>query len=235
MQPRLGAEDQLRLHAVKAKTSHGIAASLSGSGVDDDDPSQLLSSLPSGSHVGGSQPPSQPVDLMSQHQFQLFGPLSERALIDERGGREAAGGCPPLLDSPSPVDRRETTSPSPVDRRGSTRTSHGGLLNTQEKQLVLELLEGITEEQLNWTPERESVVHVAAKGESAHCTHGIPIVKEKTSSCEIEIDVDHVHIINKGMSKQRFGEELWQEERICNLNLKSGGNCNGCISDCQPN
>ena len=27
MQPRLGAEDQLRLHAVKAKTSHGIAAS----------------------------------------------------------------------------------------------------------------------------------------------------------------------------------------------------------------
>ena len=79
---------------------------------------------------------------------------------------------------------------------------------------MLELLEGITEEQLNWTPERESAVHVAAKGESAHCTHGIPIVKEKTSSCEIEIDVDHVHIINKGMSKQRFGEELWQEERM---------------------
>ena len=204
MQPRRGAEDQLRLHAVKTKTvSHGIAASLSGSGVDDDDPSQLLSSLPSGSHVGDSQPPSQPVDLMSQHQFQLFGPLSERALINERGGREAAGGCPPLLDSPSPVDRRETTIPS-----------HGGLLNTQEKQLVLELLEGITEEQLNWTPERESVVHVAAEGKSVHGTHGIPIVKEKTSSCEIEIDVDHVHIINKGMSKQRFGEELWQEERM---------------------
>jgi hypothetical protein len=79
---------------------------------------------------------------------------------------------------------------------------------------VLELLEGITEEQLNWTPERESTVHLAAEGESAHCTHGTPIVKEKTSSCEIEIDVDHVCIINKGMSKQRFGEELWQEERM---------------------
>lgn len=208
MQPRRGAEDQLRLHAVKTKASHGIAASLSGSGIDGEDPSQLLSSLPSDSHVGGSQPPSQPVDLMSQHQFQLFGPLSERALIDERGCREAAGGCgggdcPPLLDSPSPVDQRESTSPS-----------HGGLLSTQEKQLVLELLEGITEEQLNWTPEQESAVHVAAGGESAHCTHGIPIVKEKTSSCEIEIDVDHVYIINKGMSKQRFGEELWQEERM---------------------
>lgn len=204
MQPRRSAEDQLRLHAVKS--SHGTAASTSGPGVNDDDPSQLLSSLPSGS---GSQAPSQqPVDLMSQHQFQLFGPLSER------GDSEAAGGCggrdcsasPPLLDC--------SPSPSLVVPRESTPT-HGGLLNTQEKQLVVELLEGITEEQLNWTPEGESAVHAAAEGESARrSTHCTPIVNEKTSSCEIEIDVDHTHIINKGMSKQRFGEELWQEERM---------------------
>lgn len=188
----------------------------------DDDPSQLLSSsLLRSSHVGGSQPPSQLVDLMSQHQVQLFGSLSERALIDERRGSGAVDGggdcspSPPLLDcSPSPpsllVVQRETTTipPSP---------SHGGLLNTQEKQLVVELLEGITEEQLNWTPERESAVHVAAaaaEGGSARDTRDTPIVNEKTSSCEIEIDVDHAYIINKGMSKQRFGEELWQEERM---------------------
>jgi DNA polymerase elongation subunit (family B) len=105
-------------------------------------------------------------------------------------------------------------------------------LSVEELAEVQNLLQGLTEADIDLgtdsdssrlgpavnIEERRATVHAAAASQAGaptlarngRTTNGV----EKVSICELEIDVQAEHILNKNQPKSEFGAELWEEERL---------------------
>jgi DNA polymerase elongation subunit (family B) len=105
-------------------------------------------------------------------------------------------------------------------------------LSAEELAEVQNLLQGLTEADIDLgtdsdssrlgpavnIEERRAAAHAGAASQAgaptlAHngrTTNGV----EKVSICELEIDVQAEHILNKNQPKSEFGAELWEEERL---------------------
>jgi DNA polymerase elongation subunit (family B) len=105
-------------------------------------------------------------------------------------------------------------------------------LSAEELAEVQNLLQGLTEADIDLgtdsdssrlgpavnTEERRAAVHAATASQAGapalevngRTTNGVA----KVSICELEIDVQAEHILNKNQPKSEFGAELWEEERL---------------------
>jgi DNA polymerase elongation subunit (family B) len=146
-------------------------------------------------------------------------------------------GSPAAVNEEVATTQKELTpvGPSEIEAQTEGYKLVGAIaesLSAEELAEVQNLLQGLTEADIDLgtdsdssrlgpavnTEERRAAVHAAAASQAGaptlarngRTTNGV----EKVSICELEIDVQAEHILNKNQPKSEFGAELWEEERL---------------------
>lgn len=143
----------------------------------------------------------EPPDILTQHQSQVYFSTSQSPVNStvKRTGKQGN-------------NLNNSTMEATISNQ--TNDSKFGLNVGIDKEEIDALLEGITAEHLVWTQPVQLIPnHYYLGTNKFELDEAVNQYNNKLSSCEVEIDTAVSSILNNTMPRQRFGLELWEEEK----------------------